>query len=96
MIGGDHPILHARSTSLLWLIVGEEFRLLRGDALAVEFGEPDLPFLDQFLCLAASPLGAGEHTFDRGSLSIEDHLLHGLPNTEAVVLGRRSGLVHTS
>lgn len=46
-------------TSLHCQLVGEEFCLLRGDALAVEFGEPGLPFLDQFLCLAASPLGAG-------------------------------------
>jgi hypothetical protein len=41
------------------LIVGEEFGLGCCDALAIEFGEPDLPFLEQFLSLAASPLGAG-------------------------------------
>jgi hypothetical protein len=56
-------------TSLLQLIVGEEFRLLRCDIVPVQIRKPRLPFLDQLHSLSAAPLGARQHPFRVLSLS---------------------------
>jgi hypothetical protein len=50
-------------TSLPRLIVGEEFRLLRGDTFPVQIRDPALPFLDQLRCLPATSFGTCQHPF---------------------------------
>jgi hypothetical protein len=53
-----------RALCALRQIIGEEFRLLRGDTFAIECRDLRSPLLDQFERLAPSSLRTSQHPFD--------------------------------